>query len=417
MKSPLSVSMDPVQATLGSPVVVSLRVANRSDGVLDSVSLGVRIPGGATCLRGDLRMEVPRLQPGAMVEIPLVVEFGAEGSQEFRVQAGGRAFDGPFRAVETTTVRVQRGPVAGDIAPGDAGLACDARLRREEAEYRVEVLLTGPPRSIVDGVQVGDRPLHPGHRLPSGVPMRIEFRVAVPMQDTVVRLGIAYRDPGGVRRQLDRTVAVPGASRRALLFVAANPSGMAGIRDHGGLKGGIPGATAGEVDWIPSDLEFEMLSRVVEGSALVHLATPCLAASYQGLLRHLLRVRPRWVHFAGHGNERHLVLHGSGEVPLPVPGAAIEEALRALDRPLDLLVLNACHSASVARDLRRMARFRIATLGPVSNTAALRFSEAFYTALLAEAVPDRDAIHRAFLAGRGAVRAVGIDPEVYDLQE
>jgi len=228
-------------------------------------------------------------------------------------------------------------------------------------------------------------------------------------------LSIGHRDPTGVRRERIQTLSMPGASRRGLLFVAANPFGHGGRRDHSGLKCEAPGEEGGEMDWIPSDVEFEVLSRAAEASSLVHLATPCLASSYQGLLRHLLRVRPRWVHFAGHGHDRHLVLHGVGEAPLPVPGEAIEEALQSLGRPLDLLILNACHSTSVARDLRRMARSLIATRGAVSNAAAIEFSRAFYTVLLAEAVPDPDAIRRAFHAGRGAVRAIGNDPEVYDL--
>jgi hypothetical protein len=413
MKSPLTVSIGPIAAAVGSPVALSLKVANGSGRVLDSVSLAIRIPAGAVCLRGELRMEVARMLPGAAFDIPLVVEFATEGDHEFRVQAGGRAFDGTFRVLETAGIRVLGS--AGAAAPGDARLQCESSLRREEAECRVEVVLTGPAGSVVDVVRVGDRPLGLGNRVPGGVPMRFEFRVAVPAEDAVVRLSIGHRDPTGVRRENIHTVSVPGAGRRGLLFVAANPRCEGGRRDLGGLKEEPLGSDGGESHWLQSDVEFEVVSRAADGSPLVHLATPCLAASYQGLLRHLLRVRPRWVHFAGHGKERHLVLHGGDEAPLPVPAEAIQDALQTLGRPLDLLVLNACYSASVATQLKRMARILIATRGPVGDRAAIEFARAFYTVLLAEPVPDPDAIHRAFRAGQGALRAIGQDPEVYEL--
>lgn len=412
--SPVRITVEPAQVVAGQPAPVRLRVLNQSRDLVDSLGLLVRIPGGAICLRGELKAEVQRLPPGAAVEIPLVVEFSGTGPQEFRVQVSGRTFERTFRVVESGGILVGRTAALADVEA--EALACRATWTRAEGEYRAEVSVSGLAGSVVDSVWLGDRRLDLGPALPAGLPFRFRFCTPVPKADAPLHLHVDYRGPSGIRRQHREVWQLSSAGQRTLLFVAANPARMAGVRDLGGQGNAAP-ADSGEEElgWIPSDVEYQSLSEVLHDSAILQLASPCLATSYQSLLRHLLRARPRFLHFAGHGKDRHLILHGEDQEPLPVPVASVEDALQVLGRPLDLLVLNACHSEGTGRALKRLATAVIVTRGPLSNSAALQFSRAFYPALVAEAVPDPEAIRRAFIAGLGAVRAVGLDPAVYDL--
>jgi len=390
-------------------VEVVARFTNVSRDILDSVRLLLRIPVRAICLRGELRREIPRLMPGAVAEIPLVLEFDSPGFVEFTAQVAGRNFEKDLRFQCVATIAVAKEDIGA--AATDSGLECAVSLKRQDSLYEVHAKLSGPGGSLVDEVKVDGTPQPFGATLSAGVPIQFSHRFPIPVRDESRELHFGYRNPQGIRRQLAVRVGLPGKEARAMLFVAANPGGESEARDFNGL----PGRVTDPPGWLQTEREFRYLDESTQSSACIHLSRPCLAASYQSLLQHLLRERPRLLHFAGHGTERHLVLHADDHSALPVSAAAIHQAVQVLSRPLDLIVLNACHAFETGLALRPLASRVIATRGKLPDAAAVAFVRAFYTALAADLMVDPDAIARAFQVGRGAVEAAGHGPATYEL--
>jgi CHAT domain-containing protein len=130
------------------------------------------------------------------------------------------------------------------------------------------------------------------------------------------------------------------------------------------------------------DLEEELRSveaelrgvRFRDGIALItgHAVRP------DDLVRLLREEKPTIVHFSGHGEPQGIVLR-TEEGHTPVAGETLARLFR--DRGIALVVLNACHSASQAKQLVNSVSAVVGTTDAVQDEAARRFSAAFYRTL------------------------------------
>lgn len=165
--------------------------------------------------------------------------------------------------------------------------------------------------------------------------------------------------------------------RVRVLFIAANPAGTAPLRlDREAQAIDQALTAAGTRD------RFEVEQ--------IWLASPA------DLQRGLLRFNPQLLHFAGHGEEGHLVfdsfspefrhLGTSGAYT----GASAEETVPAhsLARIISLaadrilcVVLNACCSEATAKEIARYVSFVIGVPAEIEDAAAIQFSLSFYQAL------------------------------------
>ncbi|BCJ73811.1 hypothetical protein CS0771_33550 [Catellatospora sp. IY07-71] len=87
------------------------------------------------------------------------------------------------------------------------------------------------------------------------------------------------------------------------------------------------------------------------------------------------------VHFSGHGTRTGLLFedsHGARYIP---PQDALADLLAAYAPPLECVVLNACYSLNQGEFVSLGLRFTVAMEKPISDAAAITFSEAFYDSI------------------------------------
>lgn len=127
---------------------------------------------------------------------------------------------------------------------------------------------------------------------------------------------------------------------------------------------------------------------------------------------------PDIVHFVGHGGidgrtgQPYVTFHDSlnGRLPDPVPAEDFRAMLQ--NSSVSLVVLNSCGTAQTSSSdvfsgvaqglIRNWTPFVVAMRGPISDEAALIFSENFYTSLARLATPEE-----AITCARNAIRTTG----------
>ncbi|MFG1602852.1 CHAT domain-containing protein [Actinoplanes sp. NPDC049265] len=111
---------------------------------------------------------------------------------------------------------------------------------------------------------------------------------------------------------------------------------------------------------------------------------PLPAATGSDLLNGLTRFRPHAIHFSGHGNES-VLSFDAGETG-PAHGYAMAAdtfvgALRAVDHPPRLVVLNACKSEAQLETLTSVASVAVGMSGSIGDSAAISFAARFYSSI------------------------------------
>jgi hypothetical protein len=151
----------------------------------------------------------------------------------------------------------------------------------------------------------------------------------------------------------------------------------------------------------------QRIIREAEGLSAGRLAVTFHAATrVSDILRQLHTVRPRIVHFAGHGTDDGMLLFedetgGSAAVPVEALAPAL-----ALYAPLDCVVLNSCWTSAYADGLLECAHAVVGTTNELDDAAGLAFADGFYTSLAHS--PE---VEQACAAGRAAVRLRGHSPD------
>lgn len=106
------------------------------------------------------------------------------------------------------------------------------------------------------------------------------------------------------------------------------------------------------------------------------------AARVADLSAALLQHRPRFLHFAGHGDRSGaLVLEDDDGLSQPVQPQALADLLVSAGGSVECVVLNACHSARLAQALLPAAPCVVAMEHAIGDQAAINFSIGFYQAL------------------------------------
>lgn len=103
---------------------------------------------------------------------------------------------------------------------------------------------------------------------------------------------------------------------------------------------------------------------------------PELAAGAENLPDALQRHHPQIVHFAGHGYEKGIELDDGSIVR-----ASTLAGLFTTFREVRVVVLNACETLPVAKRISQVVDYTVAMELPIHDSAAIRFSGAFYAAL------------------------------------
>lgn len=118
---------------------------------------------------------------------------------------------------------------------------------------------------------------------------------------------------------------------------------------------------------------------------VIALANPILGATRERLAL-AYRERPTVVHFAGHGDDRSLLIiedHGLLANETPLDANQLCDMLRTMQERVRLCVLNACVSLDLAQRLvdEGAVDFAVGWPAKVSDSAAIAFSTALYAAL------------------------------------
>ena len=107
-----------------------------------------------------------------------------------------------------------------------------------------------------------------------------------------------------------------------------------------------------------------------------------LAVRPQDLQSALLEVKPKIVHFCGHGEgERGLVLeNNSGQLHF-VSTEALADLFRHFSQQIECVVLNACYTQVQAEEIVKQINFVVGMRQPILDASAIAFSQGFYGAL------------------------------------
>ncbi len=121
------------------------------------------------------------------------------------------------------------------------------------------------------------------------------------------------------------------------------------------------------------------------------------------------------VHFSGHGESNGLYLEKDDDQPQLILNEAIADLFRIFSSivSIECVVLNACHTAPLAKLISRYIPFVVGIKGKIKDKAAIEFSKAFYTAILSNI-----SVKESFEVGRNAIHLASLDNhEILILEE
>ncbi len=109
---------------------------------------------------------------------------------------------------------------------------------------------------------------------------------------------------------------------------------------------------------------------------------PHFAVRLEDLSKSLLRYKPHLVHFSGHGSPSGaIILEDASGQSSEVSPKALGDLFGILRENLRCVVLNACYSATQAKEVTDGIDCVIGTTRRISDPAAIRFAGGFYTGL------------------------------------
>lgn len=184
---------------------------------------------------------------------------------------------------------------------------------------------------------------------------------------------------------MDRTEPAP----RTILFLSANPNGT----DHLQLEKEAKGIQAGLAQATYRDnFRFEQI----------------WAATPEDMLMGILKIKPQVVHFSGHGSEEDgLVMENEDGQPCLLRADKLSEIFSNFTEFVQCVILNACFSEVQAEAIAQYVPYTIAMHQAISDRAAIKFSEGFYTALA-----EGDDFNQAFRLACTLIEVLDIPQEL-----
>jgi len=233
--------------------------------------------------------------------------------------------------------------------------------------------------------------------LPGGKKARLQVDVhpadggLVPLR---VRLSYSYADGTGVLR--------PAAQEEQLRIPVgedARQQEAAPVRDTVGTQPGRMVRTVLFLSSSPRDqppLRPDEELRLIEQELLMSdyrqefRLVPQVAVQLTDISRALARHHPQIVHFSGHGDDLGRILVGDAfgnSMPLEIDGLA--EIFAAYNDTIQCVIVNACHSARLAKAISEQIDRVIGMRYEIGDNAAARFSVGFYQAIFSGATVER----------------------------
>jgi hypothetical protein len=411
----IEVVISPNRIPAGSPAELTIRLTNGGPGPCMNIIFSVRLPAGITRVAGRHRIEADMLSPGEYVTSSLRVLASSQGHYELT---------SPNFSYRDHHGRAQRvrdfaaGIIVGPGRPPAADPRLDIELRTRDLPLdewnilrgrvsnlgetdvdRLEVALAG--HVIVDE-RTGRFPLEglpAGHWADATFFVRTHERGAhVP-----VHFDLDYHSPNGRHHHtVTRTVRVapgPATDRRAapgslrpgtkILVIAANPRNTDRLRVDEEIR--------------------EIQQAVREGTERANIDVEIrLAARDRDINQALRQIKPRFVHFAGHGGGEEGSFFdedGSGRShSIAVDG--LVRLFRTAGQTVECAVVNACDTARLARGLSSVVPYVVGMRHPVGDRSAIAFSTGFYQALA-----DGGPVEQAFDSGMNLMMMGGGEPQ------
>jgi hypothetical protein len=149
---------------------------------------------------------------------------------------------------------------------------------------------------------------------------------------------------------------------KKILFLSANPEGGGGLaldKEVREIEEGLQRAKQRE--------QFDVRSK--------------WAVRYKDLRRALMDYRPHIVHFAGHGEEKSLVVEGHLGLAEHVYTTVLAGLFEQCSDHVECVILNACYSAEHADAISEHINYVIGMPEKINDTAAIEFAVGFYDAL------------------------------------
>lgn len=160
----------------------------------------------------------------------------------------------------------------------------------------------------------------------------------------------------------DEQVIVEPEGKTKILFISANP---------------------GDQPRLQTDEEHRKLKAQLErGRARAQFVflQPQLAVTDTELIR-ALNDKPNIIHFSGHGTPEGIIITKEDNSTQPIPTPALQFMFKRLKGIAQIVILNACYSAEQARVISEFGMYVVGTSLPITDPAAISFSEGFYLGL------------------------------------
>lgn len=143
-------------------------------------------------------------------------------------------------------------------------------------------------------------------------------------------------------------------------------------------------ASAADQHLLHINEELRDVTQAIERSPRAHLMELSYALAFrcEELQEALIRHRPRILHISAHGDlHSGLLFMQDSQRSRLVAADPLVELLALFRDHLDCVVLNACHTRSLARSIAERHSCAVGMAGPISDQAAIRFASSFYSAL------------------------------------
>lgn len=388
----IHVGVSPARIHVGDPVELDISLTNTGAGTCTKVIFTVRLPVGLVRLRGRLKIEADRLLPGESV--PSQLRVRAEKAGRYRLTSTNFSYRDhlgrPHRetgfAAEITVDPAQNPAPQPQVMVELA----DAELPYDEwAIVRGRITNTGAVGvsaltvTLSGQVTTDDRTAQGMlEQLPPGRSVDVPFHVRAGQAGTnvPVHLDLAYEF----------------RSRR---YSVATTQSIRVVRDHVTGPGVPPGSVRLPVNVLilaanPSDTEalridqeiHEIQKTIRSGRNRDNIEVSIhLAVDPTDISQALLDDEPRLVHFAGHGGgpEGSIAVENDYGLAHIIPVDGLVHLFRTFGRSVHCVVVNACDTELLARELSAVVPYAIGMRRPVRDMSSIRFSAGFYQALAA----------------------------------
>lgn len=394
----ITVTLSPQRIDAGQDTELTLTLTNVGVGTCRNVVFRLDLPWQIVRLSGNGQIEADRLPSGMSVRGSVRVRATDVGTWMVRSSnfsyrdRTGSTVRSPDASVGHLTVvppaQVEDEPPKVTVDLVDSALPPERwstlRIRLSNIGNTgvrdVGLAISGPLRTDNDGVTAPIPSLAPGAATEfpfavypdetGAVPVHIELTGRYGRQDQPVHERWTKNVVVGTSRPQPK----PGATM-TILYLSANPLGTDHLRLDAEFR----------------EIEHELAKRTV---AEFHIEKRG-AVRARDMSDALLNVRPRIVHFSGHGEDGHLYLERDRGNPHVVPPRAVAGLFAEAADYVECVVVNACSTLVLAEAIREHIEYAIAIKDDLPDHAAIAFSIGFYQALAAG-----ESIEKAYRLGR-----------------